>query len=330
MTPLLEAYLAAFGFGTSLALGALVLLAITGSMEARWFAAVRPLAEAIAGTLPVYLVLFVPIALGTRSLYGFANGDLAGAPRVWMNPTFFVVRGFVYLSFASLLSEALRRARPETRRRIAAGSLPPLAFVLTFAAFDWLMARSPGFASDMFGLYIFGGAFSGGVGALCLLGAVLPGAMPAGVGPDLRHALGRLLFVGTLLWAYLGFCQFLILWIADIPHEIPFYAARVRGGWLPVSYLLGVGHFAIPFLLLLSRELKRRRALLAAMGGWMVLMHAVDLEWLVVAPTRGPSMVDALVFALFAALLVVVVRLRLVPARADDPAIRLALKYESP
>ena len=342
-TELAQAFLAAWGFGVSIAFGALFLVAITTTMHARWFITVRPIATALAGTMPLYLVLFVPVALLLPSLYPFAGattvGGVAASPhllevvdrqRAWMSAPFFIARGVGYLAIGSLVSEALVRAPSRLRVRIAAGSLPLLAFVLTFASFDWFMARSPGFASDAYGVVFFGGCFGAAAAALTLVVCLVPGSVPAGFGDDLRQAVGKVAFVGVMLWAYLGFCQFLLTWMADLPHEIPFYGARVVGAWLPYTVVLVVLHFALPFLLLLLRRVKRAPRPLAAVAAVMLVAHAMDLEWLTIPASRQPSLLDVVPFVGIAALAAVVVRARLVPSRVTEPEVALALRYESP
>jgi hypothetical protein len=343
VTDAAQAFLAAWGFGVSIAFGALFLVAITTTMHARWFVTVRPIASAIAGTLPLYLLLFVPVALLLPRLYPFAGatavGGVATSPhlleiverqRAWNRAPFFVGRGFAYLVIASVVSELLVRAPPRLQVRIAAGSLPPLAFVLTFASFDWFMARSPGFASDAYGAVFFGGSFAAAAAVLALIVCLVPGSVPPGFGADLRQAVGKVAFVGVMLWGYLGFCQFLLVWIADLPGEIPFYGVRIVGAWLPVTVILGALHFAVPFLLLLLRPVKRGRRALAWVAGLMLVAHALDLEWLIIPTSRQPSPLDVLPFLVVAALAAVVIRLRLTPAKATEPEVALALRYESP
>jgi hypothetical protein len=84
-----------------------------------------------------------------------------------------------------------------------------------------------------------------------------------------------------MLWAYLAFSQFLIIWSANLPEEIPWYIERFRGLWGALAILLVLGHFALPFLLLLSRDLKRRGTLLAKVAIFIILMRLADLIWLV-------------------------------------------------
>jgi hypothetical protein len=109
------------------------------------------------------------------------------------------------------------------------------------------------------------------------------GDAPPSVAPNAAHfhAVGRLMLMAVVLWAYIGFFQLMLPWIGDLPREVGFFAARARGSFVAFDALLLFGHFVLPFLALLSRPLKRRPAMLAAVGGWLVLMNAVDVAWLV-------------------------------------------------
>jgi hypothetical protein len=85
----------------------------------------------------------------------------------------------------------------------------------------------------------------------------------------------------VMVWAYFSFSQFLIIWAGNLPEEIPWYITRLNGGWQYVALLLIVGHFALPFALLLSRDLKRNFKLLASIAVFILFMRFVDLYWLV-------------------------------------------------
>lgn len=169
---------------------------------------------------------------------------------------------------------------------LSAAGLPAFAFTVTFAAFDWAMSLEPTWYSTMYGVYYFSGAFLGALSLVVLLVAGLErgGQLRGRVAAAHYHALGRLMLTFVVFWAYIAFSQLLIVWIADVPHEVGWYVARWEGGWAWVLVALAVGHFALPFFVLLSRGLKRRPGPLAAVAGWLLLMHWLDVYWLI-----GPS-----------------------------------------
>jgi hypothetical protein len=98
------------------------------------------------------------------------------------------------------------------------------------------------------------------------------------------HDLGKLMLALVMLWAYFSFSQFLIIWAGNLPEEIPYYLARLTGGWKYLSLFLVFGHFGLPFCLLLSADLKKRPNLLARVAWFIVAIRLYDIIWLV-APT---------------------------------------------
>ena len=95
------------------------------------------------------------------------------------------------------------------------------------------------------------------------------------------HDFGKLLFAFTMVWAYLSFSQFLIIWSANLPEEIPWYQHRMSHGWEVIGIGLVVFHFAVPFAVLLSRRSKRNAALLAGMAIWLIAARYLDLFFMI-------------------------------------------------
>lgn len=187
---------------------------------------------------------------------------------------------------ASLHGEESRRRSVELARKqrvLSAVGLPVVAFVVTFAAIDWVMSLEPDWFSTIFGVYYFSGSATAIVALLILLCFALQrrGYLRGVVTLSHYHALGKLLLVFVIFWAYIAFMQFLVIWIADIPREVEWYLVRSSGSWAVVAALLVVGHFVIPFCALLSWRLKRRPVALAAVGGWVIALHLVDVYWLI-------------------------------------------------
>jgi hypothetical protein len=171
-------------------------------------------------------------------------------------------------------------------RRVSAPGLLLLVLTVTLASVDWIMSLDPHWYSTIFGLFIVVGqalsalAFTIAVLALIARSGALGGLLQAGH----FHDLGKLMLAFVMLWAYLAFSQFLIIWSGNLPEEIPWYIERIRGAWGAVALLLVIGHFALPFALLLSRDLKRHGNLLSRVAIFVIAMRLVDLIWLV-APT---------------------------------------------
>jgi hypothetical protein len=299
----LFSYLAAFAFFVTLSLGSLVLVQIVHAARARWFAPLRRLAEIPAATLPVFLPLALPLVLGAAELYRWAAPlgplpaeelELFTRKRAWLNVPFFAARTFVWIAACSVVAWLLagwslrqdRDADPALQgrmHRLGAGALPAVAFAITFASFDWFMSLEPLFHSTVYGLYVFAGGFTA---TLALLGFVAT-RLASPIEAPHRIALGKLLLAMVIFWAYIAFVQLLIVWIANTPREAAFYTRRSTDGWQWVSLALGLAHFALPFLALLSRDLKASRRALAIVAAWLLAAHYADVYWLVL-PVYGP------------------------------------------
>jgi hypothetical protein len=296
----LRSYLVAFLFWTSLALGCLALLMIHTVTGGRWGASIRRLLEAGARTLPVQAVAFLPIALGVRTLYPWARADVMAADpslqhaRFYLNVPFFLLRTAIY--FGGWIAVARTFARwsfeqdddpdPAIGRKLeylARGALVLLGLTMTFASIDWMVSLAPHWFSTIYGMIFMGGAVLAAFGFVIPVAAVL--AKDEQLAPvldaDAFHDLGKLMLAFVLLWAYFSFSQFLIIWSGNLPEEIPWYMRRFHGGWEWAALALVVFHLALPFAVLLSRELKRHAARLARVALLLLVARWVDLWWLV-------------------------------------------------
>ena len=365
----LVAWIAAYGLCVASVVAAMVVVMVLHLTGARWWLVLRRVVLAAAGTAPVLVLLFVPIGAAFSLVYPWSSTP-PGLPepvdaalehqRAWNHPAFFLARSAVYLAtwttFAILLRRAdaahVASASPEIaqrERRLGAIGLPLTAFTLTFAAFDWLMSLQPGWTSNVFGVYVFTSGLVTAIAAIAIATWLVArsdgreaenGAPRGGVAPDHVHALGRLLLMAVVLWTYIGFFQLLLVWIANLPHEVAFYDVRARGSWTVVDVLLFAGRFALPFLALLSRPLKRRANLLAGVAAWLLVTSVLDFAWLVIPAAGGElAAADLLPFVCVPSLVwaygahLVQVRRRQAESRPDiaiDPALRDALRYRSP
>jgi len=349
-------YLLNFSFLLTLALGALFFVILQHLTRAGWSVVVRRWAEGIAATMPFIAVLAVPIvAFGTHDLYHWTHAEavatdhLLQAKRAYLNVPFFVVRLAVYFGLWSLLARFFFRrslaqdasgdpALTVQMERRSAPSMLAFALTATFAAFDLLMSLDPHWYSTMFGVYVFAGSV---VSFFALLIVVVYSGQRAGL---LRHAitvehyhdLGKLLFAFTVFWAYIAFSQYMLIWYASLPEETAWLLRRQSNGWGWVGLVLLLGHFLAPFLLLLSRAPKRRPRAVAAAAAWMLVMHWVDLFWVVipeVAPQRAvPHLLDVTLLVGLGGLAVAMAAwvLRehsLVPQR--DPRLQESLRFEN-
>lgn len=303
-----RSYLLNFCFVLSLALGALFFVLLQHLTRAGWSVSLRRLAELVAGTLPWLAVLFVPLLVpvlgGLGGVYEWADPqavahDESGLLRhkqPYLNPAFFIVRCAVVFGAWALLARFYLRTSvaqdasgdPALTLRMQWWSAPAmLVFGLTVSVFaiDALMSLNPHWYSTIFGVYFFTGC---AVGFFALLAVLVWGVQRAGrltqsITVEHYHDIGKLAFGFVVFWAYIAFSQYLLIWYANIPEETVWYLPRQGDAWwIGVSLVLLFGHFLAPFVALLSRWPKRRRGTLAAAGAWLLLMHWLDLYYLVI------------------------------------------------
>jgi hypothetical protein len=295
-----QSWLIGFIFCLGLSLGSLGLLMMQHLTGGQWGLVGRRVFEAAASTMPAMALIFVPILFAMPTLFLWARPEVVAGDRIlqmkapYLNVTFFAVRAVVYFGFwvaaAWLLNKwsaaqdrGIESTDPAGMVRFRTLSAPGLLFLvltITFSMTDWVMSLDPHWFSTIFG-FMFVCGF--GLGAFALVIAVLSSVGPAAA-PVLKprhfHDLGKLLLAFTMLWAYMNFSQFLIIWSGNLPEEIPWYIERFRGGWGVVAIALVIGHFGLPFLLLLSEDLKKSRWL-ARLAIFILVMRLVDIIWLI-------------------------------------------------
>jgi hypothetical protein len=302
-----HSWLVAFVFVLTIALGALFFVMVQHLSRAGWSVVVRRITEAAGSTLPLFVLLFVPVALGIPELFHWSHADavehdaLLRHKQAFLNVPFFLVRAAVYfLVWIALGLYFFRRSVAQdksrdpavtvTLQRRAAPGMILFAVTLTLMAFDWVMSLDPHWYSTIFGVYIFAGAAAAMYSFVTLSTAALrrAGYMQRLVRVDHFQDLGRWIFALSVFWAYIAFSQFMLIWYGNIPEETVFFVRRAHGSWVTASIVLGVGHFLVPFALLMSRWTKRRPGIVTALAAWVLLMHYVDLHWLVM-PNLHPE-----------------------------------------
>lgn len=295
----LWAYHAAFTYWAGIAVAALILLGSLHATKARWPVVLRRVLEVIPRTLPLFLVLFAPVALGMRQIFAWVDPQASGLTgellhlahhrHAYLNVPFFLVRQLLYFGSWILVGGLLWRwsvrqdqekgvALTVSQRRLGTGALPLLALTMTFAAVDWQESLDLHHNSTIFGVYYFAGSFLSAVAVLVLaLYALRREELYRMLNADHWHALGKLLLAFTSFWAYIAFSQYMLIWIANLPEEAPYFIHRTRGPWGVVGAALLVLHFVVPFFALLSRDLKRNPRTLAFAAAWQLAFHYLDI-----------------------------------------------------
>jgi hypothetical protein len=295
-----HAYLLAFLFWLAAALGGLALSMLHHMSGGGWGVVLRRIFEAAARTLPWMALLFVPIAFGMKSLYPWTDTAMVAGDHIlsgkaaYLNTPFFLVRAAIYFAIWCGLAFVLSRWSAEQDRtgdpalgvrmqRVSAGGLVIYVLSMTFASIDWAMSMEPHWFSTMYGfLFVIGQAIMGLAIAIIVARRLSKEAPMAGVyNPAHFHDFGKLLFAFSMVWAYLAFSQFLIIWSANLPEEIPWYQHRMHHGWEYLAIVLVACHFVVPFAVLLSRRTKRNATVLARMAMWLIAARLLDLFFLI-------------------------------------------------
>ena len=290
-----ESYLFAWLFWIGLSVGALVIVMMQNLTGGMWGLAIRNLSLAAVKTLPLLVVLFIPVLLGLHYIYPWSNGVLSSTAgthhkQQYLNAPFFTGRSVLYFAVLIWFGFALLR---NTRNKLAdypvalsAGGLISYVLCMNFASTDWVMSLTPEWYSTIFVIVFMSAHFLAALGLMTALLCLLPQSRVLPV--KAFHDLGNMLLAFVIFWIYVSFSQLLIIWSGNLPKEIAWYLPRSSGGWQWVALILALGQFLLPFALLLSREFKRSPNSLAGICIGIVVMNLINNFWFV-APAFHPQ-----------------------------------------
>lgn len=300
-----HAYLIGYLLVLGAALGSLGLLMVQHMSGGKWGIVLRRPFEAAARTIPLLAVFFLPIFLGVERIYGWAqpgHEELSAFQKTYLTVGNFRLRAVIYFAIwaglALLLSRlsTLQDSKPDDRvlrRQLQLYSGPGIVIyvvTMSLASIDWVMSLSPHWISTIYGfLFVIGQAITS-MSLMIILLVMLSKSEPMSgvVKTQNLHDLGKLLFAFIMLWAYFSVSQLLIIWSGNLPEEIVFYKQRLSGSWGVFAVALLLLHFALPFLILLSRDVKRSASLLSAVALFLIVMRLVDLTW-IAGPQFSPA-----------------------------------------
>jgi hypothetical protein len=300
-----RSWLTAYLLFLGIALGSMGLLMIQHLTGGAW-GVFRRVFEASSRTLPLLALLFLPVVLGMGTLYPWTHADHVQADPIlqhkapYLNTGFFLVRALVYFAAWILLAWTLTRwsrqqdeGDESVNRRLhhlSGGGLVVYAFTATFASIDWIMSINPHWFSTLFGFIFVGGQGLSALAFTIVVSTFLVQRAPmAGLfKPSHFHDLGKLSLAFVMLWAYFNFSQYMLVYAANLVEEIPYFIARISHGWQYLAVFLVVFHFAVPFALLLSRDLKRAPHRLVLVALALLAVRYIDL-FMLVAPEFDAS-----------------------------------------
>ncbi|MGH9236501.1 MAG: hypothetical protein ACRD3G_00550 [Vicinamibacterales bacterium] len=293
-----RSWLIAFLLFLGISLGSMALMMIQHLSGGTW-GVFRRVFEASSRTVPFMFVLFVPVILGMTSLYVWTHPEHVQADEIlrhkslYLNTGFFIGRAVLYFAIWSGLSIVLNRlsARQDTGevsvnptiQRVSGAGIVLYALTVTFAGIDWIMSINPHWYSTLFGFLMMGGQGLAALAFTIVICTILIKREPLNslFTPNHFHDLGKLMFAFVMLWAYFNFSQFLLTYAANLIEEIPYMVARTSHGWQFLALFLIAFHFAVPWLLLLSRKTKRTPHRLVIIAAWLLFARYADLYMMV-------------------------------------------------
>jgi hypothetical protein len=307
---LFESYTVAFAYTTLIGLGAFFFVMVQFLTGSAWSVTMRRIMENVMITLPMGLILFIPVALGLRDIYPWMNQQLMQSDTAlklkgsYLTHDFFIARTVVYFLLWSLWAGSIYRqsTKQDTERSIkqmhiaSRWSAPGLFLAVaigTLASYDWLMSLEPKWYSTIFGLVMLsGGALSFfSIVTLVCLAFRRAGILKNSITQEHYHDLGKWLLCMTSFYTYVAFSQYFLIWYSNIPEETIWYRHRMVGSWLPISLAMPFVRFIIPFAILLCRPAKRSLKVIGFIAVWSLIVEYIDLYWIVM-PTyfkNGPQ-----------------------------------------
>ncbi len=300
----LRAWLLGFIFWCGIGVGGLGILILQYLTGGAWGVVIRRVVEACSRTIPILAILFLPIIFGVRNIYEWTRLAQTGEDEVinhrqpYLSVEWWIIRAVAYFILWGLMAYFLNKwSRQQDEATNYDDAAKPLAdagkfsgptfvffvLVVTFAAVDWVMTLDPHWYSTIWGFLFVAGwglsCFSFSVAILALLSDKAP--LNRILGERHFHDIGKLMLALTMVWAYFNFSQFLIIWSGNLPEETVWYLSRMRGTWGVIGILLILFHFAFPFLVLLSRDIKRNAKWLAMLAVFILVMRVVDMYYLI-------------------------------------------------
>ncbi|MFA5910807.1 MAG: hypothetical protein WC815_18660 [Vicinamibacterales bacterium] len=300
-----SAYLIGAFFTLGLGVFGALWLAILYLAGATWSVTMRRIPEAMTAWLLPGGVLAMVVGLGAHSLYEWSHVDVVAGDELlshkapFLNLTMFTVLVgislLLWVVFAALFVRASRRqdrdggiAPTHTSRVVSALFLVVFAITISIVSFYLLLSLDAHWFSTMFAVLVFTDVVQTGTAFVAVVAGLMvaTGALKGFINQSHLHSLAKMVFAATGFWAYIYFCQFMLIWYANIPEETAYFLRRSANGWLPYFLILPALKFVVPFLLLLPREAKRNPIRLVPVSMLIIFAQFWEL-YLMVGPAMG-------------------------------------------
>ncbi|MBV1888343.1 MAG: quinol:cytochrome C oxidoreductase [Urechidicola sp.] len=325
-------YVAIFFF-MMLSLGVLAFYAIQHVAQAGWSIVLFRVMEGITAYLPVgAVILFVFLVLSSlhmNHVFAWMNPELLdpASPKYdhllaekagYLNVPFFLVRAVIYIAGWVLYR---RYARKQTLsldnaiegnlthyKKLMGASAAFLVFFLvseSMMSWDWLMSIDHHWFSTLYGWYVFAGMFVSGITTIAMVTVYLKSrGYLEYVNDSHLHDLAKFMFGFSIFWTYLWFSQFMLIWYADIPEEVTYYAQRFEEIKVPFMAMV-VMNFVFPILVLMNSDYKRLPWFIVIAGVIVLVGHYIDVYVLITPGSVGdqwkfmsPEVIGSAVFFL--------------------------------
>jgi len=305
-TVFFRGYLVSYMDWLGVCLGSMAIVMVRHMTGGGWGTVIRRVLGASMRTLPLLILLFIPLLFAVPRLYPWAMplssiSDPAIREHLekhsfilhdYLTYRGFVLRAIVYFAIWFLLQYLLSKFSFEHNKppfadssarfkMVSAPGIILYAFTISFAAIDWIMSLNPSWFSTIYGLIFVAGELIAALAFAIVIERILFNYEPMKtlLKPKYVHDHGNFMLAFTMLWAYFSFSQWLVIWAGNLPDEITWYFRRLHGGWQFVGLFLVVFHFFVPFFILLSRPFKRDITRLVWLGAWMLIVRYIDLFW---------------------------------------------------
>ena len=271
-----SSYLIGVFFALGLGVFGVAWLAILYLARADWSVTMRRIPEAMTSWLLPGGLLTMAVGLGAHSLYHWSHADVVAADELLTHKAPFLNMGMFYalvgvslalwVAFAALIVGASHRQDKEggigptrTSRTFSAIFLVVFALTISIVSFYLLLSLDAHWFSTMFAVLVFTDVVQTGTAFVAVVAGlmVMNGRLQGFINDNHLHSLGKMVFAATGFWAYIYFCQHMLIWYANIPEETVYFLRRQENGWLPYLLALPALKFVVPFLLMVPRDAKR-------------------------------------------------------------------------
>ncbi len=314
---LVYSWLIGFSVWFSISIGMFFTLMIWHVFDAGWPVIIRRQVEHAMAFFPWLGLIFLPLLLicwfgpNPGILWDWMNPDLVpvgghtsvGHDPLYLNKAgllnlpFFTVRVICYFLVYWFLTAKLRKhsfqmdvdknlGHVRANRVYAAIGIPVVALLTTLASVDFFMSLTYEWFSTMYGVWFFATSMRAGLAMVVLICAILAtyGYLRGVFTRSHLYLLGCMFLAFTVFWAYITFCQYFLIYNANVPEETFWYNVReltAEGGksswwWLSLFGLI-FAYFLVPFIALLFYKIKVVVRLMVVVSCWILLFFVTDL-----------------------------------------------------